>query len=95
MYVSKDKHSSEGMIVSKLLENRSVERMYLLQQHAIDCTLLPTGPNPFQNCSVPSPPSERPSLYQINAALKLTWADESLLDRGLPVNDNVDVNGRE
>jgi len=43
-YVSKDINSCRGKISFRLLENGSVESMYLLQQHAIDYIFLVTGP---------------------------------------------------
>ncbi len=53
-YVSKDINSCRGKISFKLLENGSVESMYLLQQHAIDYIFLVTGPNTFfVRCSFP------------------------------------------
>ena len=46
-YVSKDRNSYREKISFRLLENGSVESMYLLQQHAIDYIFLVTGPNLF------------------------------------------------
>jgi len=63
--VSKDKHLLTGNVIFKLLENHSVESMYLLQQHAIGCTFLVTGPNPFWFV-VPSPKSKSNRQYAYN-----------------------------
>jgi hypothetical protein len=85
--VSKDKHLLTGNIIFKLLENHSVESMYLLQQHAIGCTFLVTGPNPFWFV-VPSPKSKsnRQYAYNISTAWCVSFQGEALLDGGITVS---------